>query len=332
MRIKGIYCVLNVALLSLIVQATCAQTCCSGGVPVASNLGMPASEAGTLQTSIGYDVNVLETLKSGNTRLDDDSRSRKTKSYLLELGYSISDRFSIDAFLSYVKQERNIFQFNNTNFSSTSGIGDAVLLLKYRAFQSSTSNASLHLGIGTKLPTGASDLTNEQGLTLNADLQPGSGAFDWISWGQYNYELPASPSTVINASVIHSVKGTNTNYLGSQNYRFGNELQVALGISHRIIVNSQILDPSLIFRYRLQKEDRIDNFITPSTGGNWLFLTPGLSYWINPNLSFEGIFSLPIRSDITGTQVTPTYRFRTSLFFKWSVRNNQNILPNTISI
>ena len=99
-----------------------AQTCCSGGVPVASNLGLPPSEAGAIQFSLGYDLNVLETLKTGRETLEDDSRSRKTHTGIIELGYAFSNKFSVDAFFSYVRQEREISQFNNVNFLATNGL------------------------------------------------------------------------------------------------------------------------------------------------------------------------------------------------------------------
>ena len=80
------------------------QTCCSGGVPLSSNLGLPTGEAKTFQIAMTYDLNVLETLKTGKQRLEDDSRSRRTHSGILELGYSFTDRFSMDGFFSFVRQ------------------------------------------------------------------------------------------------------------------------------------------------------------------------------------------------------------------------------------
>ena len=293
-----------------------AQTCCSGGVPVASNLGLPPSEKGAIQLSLGYDLNVLETLKTGRETLEDDSRSRKTHTGLLEIGYAFSNKFSVDAFLSFVRQEREIRQFNNTNFSATNGIGDAVLLFKYKLFNTVDNHTILQIGAGPKLPFGASDKRNEQGLTINADLQPGSGAWDLITWGQLAQVLRFRPSMSLNLTAIYSVKGVNDSYLGSQAYQFGKELQLAVGISERLTLGNMLFDPALTLRYRRQSEDILNDFPVPSTGGNWLFINPSLSYWVSPDLSFEAALTVPIRSDISGTQVTPTYRFRTGVFYR----------------
>ena len=155
-----------------------AQTCCSGGVPLSGNLGLPVADQNTWQFSLSYDLNVLQTLKTGTEKLDERNRKRTTHSIMFETGYTFSKRFSADIFLSYIRQERNI---RNPGLPSqnlhTSGIGDAVLLLKYNIITEGP--VVLTIGVGPKLPTGASDLT-KNGILLGADLQPGSGA--WMGY------------------------------------------------------------------------------------------------------------------------------------------------------
>ncbi len=312
----------------VVISQSTAQTCCSGGVPVASNLGLPPAAAGAIQLSLSYDLNVLETLKTGTETLEDDSRSRKTHSGLLELGYAFSNKFSVDGLFSFVRQERVISQFNNRNVSTTQGIGDAVFLFKYKVFSSDNGHTTFQIGAGPKLPLGASDLVNEQGLTLNADLQPGSGAWDLISWAQVAHVFTSRPSSSIHLTAIHSYKGTNDDYLGSQAYQFGQEFQAAIGISDRILLGELILDPSLNVRYRYQAADVIDGFDLPSTGGHWIFLNPSISYWVNQDISFEIAATLPLLANIEGTQVTPTYRFRTGVFYRlFTKKSASNNLP-----
>lgn len=313
---------LSVLFFISIASSIIAQTCCSGGVPVASNLGLPNSSSKTLQIALGYDLNVLETLKSGNETLDDDSRSRRTHSGIFELGYSITDDFSIDGFFAYVRQEREINQFGNVDFSTTSGIGDAVILFKYKLLGTDDGAYSFQIGLGPKLPLGASDRKNERGLSLNADLQPGSGALDLITWAQWSLSIPSRKSMSFSSTAIYSRKGVNNDYLGEQSYRFGNEIQLAIGISDRIFIKDKIFDPSLVLRYRNQQEDVLNDFNVPSTGGNWFFLSPSIAHWIHPDFSVEAAFSIPLRADITGIQVTPTYRFRTGLYYRLSFQNN----------
>ena len=120
----------------LLTSSLSAQTCCSGGVPLSSNLGLPDSEAGTLQFTLSYDLNALNTLKNGRLVLDDNSgtnRNRLTHSILAELGYSFSEKISIDILFSWVRQERtNFVNGIQSDFRFTEGVGDPVILLKYK--------------------------------------------------------------------------------------------------------------------------------------------------------------------------------------------------------
>ncbi len=292
------------------------QTCCSGGVPLSSNLGLPAGEAKTIQFALTYDLNVLETLKTGRQTLEDDSRSRKTHSGILEIGYSFTDRFSVDGFFSFVRQEREINQFGNTNFSATNGIGDAVLLFKYKVWSTPGNQSVFQVGIGPKIPFGSTEKTNEIGLTYNADLQPGSGAWDGVLFTQFTHVLGFRPSMSFSATSTYGMKGKNTNYFDVQTYQFGNEFQVTLGLSDRVLLGNNIIDPALLFQYRNQAPDQIDAVDLPSTGGNWVFVNPSLTYWATPDVSFNIGISLPVFSNITGTQVTPSYRFTTGVFYR----------------
>ncbi|MEL6925280.1 MAG: hypothetical protein AAFO94_14635, partial [Bacteroidota bacterium] len=234
-----------------------AQTCCSGGVPVSSNLGLPASDAGALQFSLSYDLNVLKTLKAGTEVLDDQSRNRTTHSVLLELGYAFNQRFSIDGFFSFVRQERTIRQFGNRNFTASQGPGDAVLLFKYRILDLNDHATQLTGALGIKAPLGPADLRDsETGIILNADLQPGSGAWDGLLWAQLNHIMSFRPSMSMVVTSTYATKGKNNSYFGSQVYQFGNEWQLSFGVSDRITSGALLFDPALLFRYRTVAPDR----------------------------------------------------------------------------
>lgn len=293
-----------------------AQTCCSGGVPLSSNLGMPPASGKTLQATISYDLNVLETLKVGSGVLDDDSRSRRTHSILWEVGYSFTENLSVDLFFSWVQQERVISQFGNRDLTSTNGIGDAVVLFKYRTLYLNKGQSIFTTAVGVKAPLGASDLSRQDGLPVIADLQPGSGAWDGIIWGQFVQTLGFRPSMSFTTTVTASFKGKNDEYLNNQTYQFGNEFQVMAGLSDRLFIGKSIIDPSLVLRFRNAAQDRIDDIRVPSTGGNWLFINPGMSYWLTSDLFFNANFELPMYANVDGTQVSPTYRLNTGIFFR----------------
>ena len=141
-----------------------AQTCCSGGIPLSNSIGLESLEKGTLQIGVNYDYNNLNTLNIGSEKLDDDSRLRITHSALINLGYSISNKLAVEALFTWVNQRRIISQLGNENLDQTSGVGDAILLLKYNSVNAIGANSNINLGIGTKIPLGSSTETNNEGI------------------------------------------------------------------------------------------------------------------------------------------------------------------------
>ena len=280
---------------------------------MSGNIGLPSSERGTWQFTVNYDWNSLETLKAGSERLDDDTRRRETHSVLLESGYSITDRLSVDAFFSFVRQERTISQQGLAeDFTSTQGVGDAVILLKYKT------KPGLVVGGGLKLPLGSANRTRDGGLPLNADLQPGSGALDYILYANFQREFTARPTLVFSSTAIHRFTGTNNEYLGSSSYSFGNETQAIVGLADRLLIGRTFLDPSVRLRFRKAGRDRFDGADFPASGGNFLFINPGLSLAMSSSISFQTNIELPIYAEVYDTQLSPTIRINTGFHFSFT--------------
>jgi len=295
------------------------QACCSGGVPISSNIGaFGVTEKGNWQFSINYDLNVLNTLKERSNKLEDNTRKRTTHTGLAQVGYTITDRFALDAMFSLVRQERLIrpIMSQPRNFTSTNGFGDIVLLLKYRFYK------QFRAGLGVKAPTGKTEITDSQGLVLSSDLQPGSGAWDMIYWFSGSMPLPFRKSMTLNGSATYRATGLNGNYLGNQTYEFGNEFQATLGVADRFVWWSKIFDPSFIVKYRYAGTDVKNDFGLPGTGGNWVFLKPGISFNMLPEMSIQTSIELPVHAFVVDTQVTPTYRF--NIGFVYLLRNKKN--------
>lgn len=305
------------------------QTCCSGGIPLSNNIGLPLLEKGTLQLGLNYDYNNLNTLNDGTEKLDDNSRLRITHSVILNSSYAISNNFSVESLFTWVNQRRNISQFGNNNLDQSRGIGDAVLLLKYDVSKLLPklidNNASLQFGIGTKIPLGSSTELNEQGITLNADLQPGSNAWDAIFLASFSSSFNFRPSLSYIIRTIYRSTGTNNTYFENTTYKFGNEFQVFLIFSDQFTLLKTLSNPSISFKYRDTLLDQIGGFDLDNTGGNWVSVIPNFSIYLTPNLTFSTKAELPIYNNVDGTQLTPTYRITTGLLFKVQPKKT---LPN----
>lgn len=302
-----------------------AQTCCSGGIPLSNSIGLPIENQGAWQFSLSYDYNRLNTLLSGNDQLDDDSRLRITQSILLNTGYTITNDLSVELLLTYVNQKREINQFGNTNIDETYGLGDGVLLFKYNLNQLFGGNNILRLGLGPKIPLGSTEETNENGILLNPDLQPGSGAWDVILWSTYIQNLNARPSGSFSGSLIYRYTGTNNNYFNNTTtYRFGSEFQAFLNYTDQFVISKTLIDPGLGIKYRHAGQDEIAGDPLENTGGRWVNLVPSLNIHISNKLALISKAEIPVYNYVEGTQLTPTYRITAGMFLTLSKKNKND--------
>jgi len=297
-------------------QQTYSQTCCSGGVPLSNNLGLPNEGKGSFSIGLNYDYNNLNTLNAGTEKLNDDSRLRITNSVLLSLGYAFTDRISVETLFTWVNQKRTISQFGSENLTDTKGIGDAVLLLKYAIPDILGTSSVVNLGLGTKAPLGKSDLTSSEGFQLIADLQPGSGAWDALGWLSVSKGLSFRPSATVSGSLTYRLTGENTSYLNNTStYEFGNVVQANVGYTDQFLLFNTIFNPGLILKYRKASYDKINGSRLPNTGGEWVFVRPELSVLLTPNIAISSRLEVPVYSYVDGTQLTPTLRFTAGISF-----------------
>jgi hypothetical protein len=294
--------------------AVFSQTCCSGGVPLSGNIGFQGAAPGAFQMDLSYDLNYLSTLKNGADLYPDENRERITQSFLLKAGYSITNMLAVDALFSYVSQTRNITYQEVVNSVHTRGIGDAVVITKLILSSLSETGTEIQLGAGPKIPLGKSDMKDSRGITLNADLQPGSGSWDLITWGFYMRQLNVRPTTTISARIVGRINGSNREYLGTQTYRFGNSFQLYGGIGDQFMVGTKVITASFSVRYRNARADEINGVVLDNTGGQWINIIPALGWSIGENSLIQLAPEIPVLSRVNGIQLTPTFRLQAGIY------------------
>lgn len=273
---------------------------------------------------LSYDVNYLARLKNGSEVLVDESRLRTTQSILLKSGYNVRDWLAVDALFTYVFLARRITYLDQQNQVNTNGVGDAVLLARFILSRISDSGTEVQLGLGPKIPLGRSDLSDHHGIAFNADLQPGSGSWDAITWIYLARQLSFRPSSVVSARIVGRFNGVNQKYLGSLSYSFGNSMQLYLGIGDQLIWGKQLFTPSFSLRYRYAGMDQIKNRELDNTGGQWINLIPALSWHLTPQAILHIIPEIPVYSKVEGTQLSPTFRIQAGFYFLLGNGRKQN--------
>ena len=308
--------VISVIFLSYV--ETFSQACCSAGTPMLGSLETSTTSKNNLQLSLTYDYNTLQSVYEGTQKIDDQTRERRTQSALLEATYGLTDRITLTGLFSYINQRRVVSPTAEVgNVLSSSGFGDALLLFKYEIISQNILNQrQLAVGVGPKIPTGASDVTQNR-ILLPADMQPGSGSWDVVFWSYYSEGF--MPDLPLNIFITASYKLNTSNDRFSNSdagYKFGNEFVSSVGAGYR---TDTILDYSFSLRFRTTAVDQFDNQEVPNTGGVWLYAIPGLNIKVTDYLITRITGQIPIYRNLQGTQLTTTYTLSASLFYNYSL-------------
>lgn len=292
------------------------QACCTAGTPLLSSLETASTPNNFLQFGLSYRYNSITSLYENDIFLNDNGRERIAKSVILQIDYGLSEKFSITTLFSYVMQKRKITTLvNSENLLETKGFGDGLFLLKYNIIPLTiVDELEFSVGTGIKIPFGNSQLKHNDFL-IPADMQPGTGTWDFLAWIYFSkghlFEFPLS--FVFNLSYKSNGKNNRFNVDGF-NYKFGNELITQIGATYR---TDYITDFTLFLRYRNAQNDLSSNFEIPNTGGNWIYLVPGINFKFDDSKTIRISGEIPIYVNVIGTQLTTS--FTSTLAFYYSL-------------
>jgi hypothetical protein len=151
------------------------------------------------------------------------------------------------------------------------------------------------LTFGLKLPTGKTDVANGDGDLAERSLQPGTGTTDLILGGYYHRKL-----TVSDASWF--VQGQYQHALGShQGFKPGAQLGFDVGVRKGVGTNLGLLAQ---LNYVHKNADSGSESEPASSGGRYVYASPGLSYALPGNVQLYAFFQVPLQRHVRGVQLT----------------------------
>jgi len=312
---KSIYFYIFIFTVILNGNSVFAQACCTAGTPLLGSLEMTSAPKGILQFGFTFDHNSLTDVLSGSSELKNQERERISESLLFEVNYGLTNRISVTSLFSYIRQERTISQ--SSNKLSAAGIGDIVLMVKYSLVPFDIfNNQELSIGIGGKIPVGNSSLKSN-GILLPADMQPGTGSWDGIFWSYYSKGNFIFTDLTLMGNISYRMNGDNDRFENSaKGYSFGNELISSIGFNYPL---NSTFDLTFIMKYRNAQNDTFGNEDIPNTGGNWVYLVPGISSYLVNNLSARLNGEIPVFRKVSGTQLTTTFSASVSIFYSLNI-------------
>jgi hypothetical protein len=173
----------------------------------------------------------------------------------------------------------------------TVGFGDALVGARW-----SLRPRGLVAGFSLKLPTGGYQVGGEFGGGIqDPTLQPGTGAFDFVGSMQYAWRAPWA----LGCSAAASYQATTTNDL---HYRFGNQIIATAGASRSVTTR---LSASLQAKLYHQARNEYLGVGVPSTGGTFVYLTPGLRFSAPKQVSVYAFLLLVPYRYVNEAQLAP---------------------------
>ncbi len=223
----------------------------------------------------------------------------------------IPNKFIIIGKIPYIEKDRKIESGGGVERLSSAGFGDFSLSVKYLIYQKDalkqTTRAILIGGI--KFPTGKDDKPG-----LPQPLQIGSGSFDYTAGFAATY---VKGRFGINADLLYTLK-TEAN-----NFEFGDTLRYDLALGWRLIPAVYKTYPAKQLNLYLelnglysQKNEQGGTKLANS-GGNTLFLSPGIQFIPGRTFLVEASFQIPIAEDLNGSQLETDYAFLVG--FRWLI-------------
>lgn len=165
----------------------------------------------------------------------------------------------------------------NTVFQ-TNGIGDPTILANYVIVNTAQKSKSdwkhnLLAGAGIKLPLGKYQQIHKGETDFNSNLQNGTGSTDFIVDMMYTLRRK---SIGLNAEISYKY-----NLVNSFQYHFGNRINTSLSLFYWFSKKKISVLPQVGLNFEHAQQDNKMKAIITQSGGNGLYVLPGLDIYIS---------------------------------------------------
>jgi len=234
------------------------------------------------------------------------------------IGYGIFDFGSLNFSIPFIHREHSHIHNHHGEelweYWNFSAIGDMTLLTNVAVLKNINDNSSyvLNLNAGIKIPTGVTDIVNQEGEEAEVTLQPGNGSTDFIFGASFYKNLtsiPALSGSAYSEFPISIGVSYKLNNKGTYDYKLGNEFLLHLSTAYRFLEKA-----SLLLQINARFQDHADVGTTgesrEDTGGKWIFVSPGLKFYLSEDISLNSYVQIPIYRNVNGIQQAAAYNLQ----------------------
>jgi hypothetical protein len=237
----------------------------------------------------------------GEIRQHHDEVRTVSRNWLATVDYAVSEKWGVSATLPILdRHHEHIHNHRGAQLPETwnfTEVGDLRVLA--RGLLRSEDAAAQRLDfygptLGLKLPTGKHDVRNAQGALAERTLQPGTGTTDVLFGGYFRRLLGTGASWFVDASLQKALEER-------EHFRPGAQVSANAGYGRQLSENfAWMVQLNLLHKYR----DRGSEAEPGSSGGNFVFVSPGASWALTRNLQVYGFVQLPLYQSVNGVQLT----------------------------
>lgn len=246
---------------------------------------------------------LAEALDSG--AVGETEQKTTNRYYTLGLDYSPNRNWGVNLQIPYIDREHGTIAAGDSDVSSshTRSVGDVRLIGRYQGL---SPDGDIGLLLGVKLPTGEYRdnftsgpiaLNPEPDNRLDRSLQPGSGStdlilgayrfgslsrdWDWFAQGLYQFALTTKDQ-----------------------YRPGNALNLNAGLRY---MDFGSVMPQIQLNAKTGQSDSGQNADTQNSGGQVVYLSPGVTATLSKSVKVYGFVQLPLYQHVEGFQLAPRW-------------------------
>lgn len=235
------------------------------------------------------------------TRPPEREIERRTDNHYPTLAYDrqFSSDWGINVALPILwRPHRTITEETTTETRSNGkGIGDMRIVARWQGLSRPGSVTGLQIGL--TLPTGPFHRRfssgPEAGELIDRGLQPGTGAVQGLV-GAYHYRRLSSEVALIAQGQAHFALGSR------EGFRPGTVGEGSLSLQWLSLGKGRVI-PELQINTRITRRDRGTAADRENSGGEQVYLAPGLSAKITPTLAVYTNIQVPLYQRVTGYQL-----------------------------
>lgn len=302
-----------------------ARACASCGCTLSPDWDtLQTSKSAGFKVDLRYDYLNQDQLRSGKSAISSEAASRvlnngelqevekytQNRYVTLGIDYTGSQDWGLNVSGPYINRKHSTLGVNSDGqapadeayVSHTYNLGDLKVIGRYQGL---TEKCTTALFFGLKLPTGSHTQTGSSTdpaapgeiAQIDRGLQPGTGTTDaivgllvadnlnlrWEYFGELLYQQALDSRA---------------------DYRPGNGINLNLGLRY---AGFSSFYPNLQLNIREVRPDSGANADTISTGGTLVYLSPGLTVPITPQVSLFGFVQVPVHQYVNGVQLTPSF-------------------------